>query len=84
MHVAIREFVCAGRIVPAAQVGFAFGFITAFSNLATLVGPAATGAISDTVTGWTIPWAVLAAASLVGAAAAGFIRPESPAEASAE
>jgi len=64
------------RIVPSAQVGFAFGFITAFSNLATLVGPAATGAMSDVVTGWTIPWAMLSAAALAGAAAARFIRPE--------
>jgi len=64
------------RIVPSAQVGFAFGFITAFSNLATLVGPAATGAVSDVVTGWTIPWAMLSAAALAGAAAARFIRPE--------
>jgi predicted MFS family arabinose efflux permease len=65
-----------GRLVPAANVGFAFGFITAFSNLATLVGPAMTGAIKDNVAGWTVPWAVLAATALAGAVFATAIRPE--------
>jgi predicted MFS family arabinose efflux permease len=63
-----------GRLVPAAQVGFAFGFITAFSNLATLLGPAATGAIRDAVPGWRTPWAVLAVAAVAGAAVAAGIR----------
>jgi MFS family permease len=67
------------RLVPAANVGFAFGFITAFSNLATLVGPAATGAIKDNVSGWLVPWAVLAATAIVGALFAAAIRPEAPA-----
>jgi predicted MFS family arabinose efflux permease len=65
-----------GRLVPAANVGFAFGFITAFSNLATLVGPATTGAIKDNITGWTVPWMVLATTALVGALFAASIRPE--------
>jgi len=58
-------------LVPAARIGFAFGFITAFSNLGNLVGPAAAGAIRDHVGGWAVAWAVLAAAALVGAVAAG-------------
>ncbi len=71
-----------GRIVAAAHVGFAFGFITAFSNLATLAGPAAAGALSDATGGWTIPWATLSVTALLGAAATRFIRSKSPNEAS--
>jgi DHA1 family inner membrane transport protein len=71
-----------GRIVAATRVGFAFGFITAFSNLATLAGPAATGAVSDVSDGWAVPWLVLASASFLGAATTIFIRPRSPAAAS--
>jgi predicted MFS family arabinose efflux permease len=80
----ISTYSIPGRIVPAAQVGFAFGFITAFSNLTTLVGPGVTGAIADSVVGWAVPWAVLSAAALIGAAATRFIRPESRAEAAEE
>ena len=68
-----------GKIVAAAHVGFAFGFITAFSNLATLIGPAAAGAVSDATNGWTTPWAMLSVAALLGAAATRFIRPENQA-----
>jgi len=57
-------------LVPPARIGFAFGFITAFSNLGNLVGPAAAGAIRDQFGGWVVAWAVLAAAALVGAIAA--------------
>ncbi|MFV2072622.1 MAG: nitrate/nitrite transporter [Thermoanaerobaculales bacterium] len=64
-----------GRLVPAARVGFAFGFITAFSNLGTLAGPAAAGALRDAIGGWTTPWAVLAAVALLGATAALLIGP---------
>ncbi len=63
-----------GRIVPPAHVGFAFGFITAFSNLATLVGPAVTGAVLDATHGWTLPWTMLSAAALLGAMAATAVR----------
>jgi hypothetical protein len=66
-----------GRLVAAANVGFAFGFITALSNLATLVGPAAAGATFDRIQAWAVPWAVLAAAALVGAAVSLLIRPGS-------
>jgi predicted MFS family arabinose efflux permease len=64
-----------GRLVPPAQVGFAFGFITAFSNLATLAGPAAVGALRDTVGSWSVPWAALAVATMAGAAVVVWIRP---------
>jgi len=64
-------------IVAAANVGFAFGFITAFSNLATLAGPAAAGAVFDATRGWTIPWIMLSAAALTGAATTRLIRPGS-------
>ena len=64
-----------GRLVPAARVGFAFGFITAFSNLGTLAGPAAAGALRDAVGGWSIPWATLAVFALLGAMAALLIGP---------
>jgi predicted MFS family arabinose efflux permease len=57
-------------IVPPARVGFAFGFITAFSNLGNLIGPAAAGALRDQVEGWTLVWAVLAGAAVIGAIAA--------------
>jgi predicted MFS family arabinose efflux permease len=63
-----------GRLVPAAQVGFAFGFITAFSNLGTLAGPAIAGALRDAVGGWSVPWATLAIVALAGATAALFVR----------
>jgi predicted MFS family arabinose efflux permease len=67
-----------GRLVPAANFGFAFGFITAFSNLATLIGPATTGAIKDNVAGWATPWAVLASTAVAGALFAASIRPRAP------
>ena len=68
------------RLVPAANVGFAFGVITAFSNLATLIGPAATGAVRDAGAAWRTPWAMLAAAALAGALIAiGIREPRNPA-----
>jgi predicted MFS family arabinose efflux permease len=57
-------------LVSAARIGFAFGFITAFSNLGNIAGPAAAGAIRDHLGGWAVAWGVLAAAALVGAIAA--------------
>ncbi len=63
------------RIVPAARVGFAFGFITAFSNLGTVVGPPVAGAILDATGDWFLMWIVLAALAGLGATAAALIRP---------
>ncbi len=57
------------RLVPPAQVGFAFGFITAFSNLGTLAGPAAAGALLDAGAGWSLTWIALALLAALGAAA---------------
>ena len=57
-------------LVSAARIGFAFGFITAFSNLGNIAGPAVAGAIRDHLGGWAVAWGVLAAAALVGAIAA--------------
>ncbi len=64
------------RIVPAARVGFAFGFITAFSNLGTVVGPPVAGAILDASGDWFLMWIVLAALAGLGATAAALIRPK--------
>jgi len=58
-------------LVSAARIGFAFGLITAFSNLGNIAGPAVAGAIRDHRGGWTVAWAVLSTAALVGAVAAG-------------
>lgn len=63
------------QIVPAARVGFAFGFITAFSNLGTVVGPPVAGAILDASGDWFLMWIVLASLAGLGAAAAALIRP---------
>ncbi|MCK5378497.1 MAG: MFS transporter [Acidobacteria bacterium] len=62
------------RIVPAARVGFAFGFITAFSNLGTVVGPPVAGAILDASGDWFLMWVVLAALAGLGAVAAALIK----------
>ena len=62
-------------LVPAARIGFAFGFITAFSNLGNIVGPAVSGAIRDRIGGWALVWAILAAAAMLGAIAAFRIGP---------
>ncbi len=68
-----------GRLVPAHQVGFAFGWITAFSNLGTVVGPAAFGALREAGHGWPICWFGVAGILLIAAAVAPWIR--EPAEA---
>ena len=64
--------------MPAANVGFAFGVITAFSNLATLVGPAVTGAVRDAGATWRTAWTMLAVAALAGALIAIRIREPRP------
>ncbi len=57
------------RLVPASRVGFAFGFITALSNLGTVLGPAVAGAFHDATSAWSFPWLALAGAALAGGAA---------------
>lgn len=61
------------RLVPAARVGFAFGFITAFSNLGTVIGPSLAGAILDASGDWFLMWICLAALAGLGATAATLI-----------
>jgi len=67
--VSTATYALPSRMVSAAQIGFAFGLITAFSNLGTIAGPAICGALRDVTGGWLAPWLVLAGAALVGAAA---------------
>jgi NNP family nitrate/nitrite transporter-like MFS transporter len=62
------------RLVPAERVGLAFGFITALSNLGTVVGPALAGWVRDATPSWGPLWLTLAAIALVGTAATAFIR----------
>ena len=54
-----------GLLVEPRRVGFAFGFITMFSNLGTIVGPATVGALIDRATGWPFVWGSLAAVAFV-------------------
>jgi predicted MFS family arabinose efflux permease len=64
-----------GKLVPPERVGLAFGFITALSNLGTVVGPAVAGAVRDATPSWSVLWGVLAAAAVVGAATAALAWP---------
>lgn len=67
------------RLVPASRVGLAFGFITALSNLGTVAGPAAAGAVRDTSPSWPLLWCLLAGVAALGAVAAlGLLRIEEP------
>ena len=63
------------RLVAAERVGLAFGFITALSNLGTVVGPAVAGAVRDATPAWAVVWGALAAVAVVGAAVAVLARP---------
>ncbi len=63
------------RLVAAERVGLAFGFITALSNLGTVVGPAVAGAVRDATPVWAVVWGILAAVAGAGAAVVIFARP---------
>lgn len=63
------------KLVAAERVGLAFGFITALSNLGTLIGPALAGAVRDATPAWSGVWGSLACAALASAAAAALVRP---------
>ena len=63
-----------GRLVATARVGFAFGFITALSNLGTVLGPALAGAVRDATPQWSVLWAILAVVVLFGCLAAATVR----------
>jgi predicted MFS family arabinose efflux permease len=68
--VATPTYALPSQLVPAARVGFAFGFITAFSNFGNLTGPAMAGAVRDRVAEWSWVWVFLAAVAALGAGAA--------------
>jgi MFS family permease len=63
------------RLVPAARVGFAFGFVTALSNLGAVLGPAVAGAVRDATDAWGATWGTLAAIAVGSAVAAALVRP---------
>jgi MFS family permease len=58
------------RLAGAARVGLAFGFITALSNLGTVAGPAAAGAIRDLSPSWPLLWSAVSGLAGFGAVAA--------------
>jgi len=62
-------------LVEPERVGFAFGTITAFSNLGTIAGPAAAGALLDSTGSWSTVWAMLAAVAVVALVSASRARP---------
>jgi MFS family permease len=72
-----------GRLVPSHRLAVAFGLITAFSNLGTVVGPSLTGAIRDASGSWLAPWLAVAMVAAVGAAFGVTVRPSRRADASA-
>jgi hypothetical protein len=57
-------------------VGFAFGLITALSNLGAVIGTALDGAVRDATPAWAPVWGTLAGVALAGAVSAGFARPK--------
>ncbi len=65
------------RLVPPERVGFAFGFITALSNLGAVIGPALAGVVRDATPSWTLVWGTLAGVALAGAVVAAYVRPAS-------
>jgi MFS family permease len=65
------------RLVPPERVGFAFGFITALSNLGAVAGPALAGAVRDATPAWAPVWGMFAGIALAGAAVAAYVRPAS-------
>ncbi len=67
------------RLVAAERVGFAFGFITALSNLGAVIGPTLAGAVRDTTPAWAAVWGTLAGVALAGAVVAALVRSPRPA-----
>lgn len=63
-----------GLLVKPERVGFAFGFITSFSNLGTIVGPAAIGVVLDRTGSWTLVWGALAGIALVATVVSAAVR----------
>ncbi len=65
-----------GRLVAPERVGFAFGFITTFSNLGTITGPAAVGALIDRAMTWPTVWGALAGLAVIAAAISTAVNPK--------
>jgi predicted MFS family arabinose efflux permease len=63
------------RLVPEERVGLAFGFITALSNLGTVIGPALAGAVRDATPSWPAVWGTLAVVALASSGVAVLVRP---------
>jgi predicted MFS family arabinose efflux permease len=63
-----------GLLAEPERVGFAFGFITSFSNLGTIVGPAAIGVVLDRTGSWTLVWGALAGIALIAAVVSTAVR----------
>jgi predicted MFS family arabinose efflux permease len=64
-----------GLLVQPDRVGFAFGFITMFSNLGTIAGPAAVGALIDRAVPWSLVWGLLAGTALLALVTISRVRP---------
>lgn len=62
------------RVVDPASIGLTFGMMTACSNLGTLIGPSAAGALRDATGSWNWSWASLAFCVFLGFAATLMIR----------
>jgi predicted MFS family arabinose efflux permease len=67
------------RLVAAERVGFAFGFITALSNLGAVIGPTLGGAVRDATLAWAAAWGTLAGVALAGAVVVALVRSPQPA-----
>jgi predicted MFS family arabinose efflux permease len=63
-----------GLLVEPERVGFAFGFITVFSNLGTIVGPVLAGALLDASGSYPMVWTALAVAATVATGVALLVR----------
>jgi predicted MFS family arabinose efflux permease len=63
-----------GLLVAPERVGFAFGFITSFSNFGTIVGPTVAGALLDAHGTWSLVWTFLAVLATVAIGAAALVR----------
>jgi len=66
------------RLVSAGRVGFAFGFITALSNLGAVAGPALAGAVRDATPAWPALWGTFAGVALLGSVLATRVRSPNP------
>jgi len=66
-----------GLLVEPERVGFAFGFITVFSNIGTIVGPVLAGSLLDASGSFPVVWTASAIAAALAIGAAIFVSPSS-------